>query len=85
MALDVDEVDGAEGEGMTIERIIAAIQRSTHLKRGELVRNYPEVFSIKVKFNEERDLWELRSRMHDIVGRCPLSDRQLAPAIQLKP
>jgi hypothetical protein len=84
MALDVDEVDGAENEGMTIERIIAAIQRTTHLKRWELVRDYPEVFSIKAEFNAERDLWGLKSRLHEIIGRCPLSDRQFAPATPTK-
>lgn len=32
---------------LTIEKVIAALRRSTHLKPGELRRDYPELFEIE--------------------------------------
>jgi hypothetical protein len=64
---------------MTIDRIIAAIQRSTHFKRRELARAYPELMAIRWEVELETVRWEVASRKHEILGRCPLGDRQFAP------
>ena len=64
---------------MTIDRIIAAVQRSTHLKHWEMGRDFPELFEVRAGMRQESDVWELRTRLHEILGRCPICDRQFAP------
>jgi hypothetical protein len=64
---------------MTIDRIIAAIQRSTHFKRRELARAYPELMAIQWEVELETVRWEVANRKHEILGRCPLSDKPMAP------
>jgi hypothetical protein len=64
---------------MTIERVIAAVQRSSHMTRRKMSLVYPELFEIAVEINLELIRWEVASRKHEILGRCPLGDRQFAP------
>jgi hypothetical protein len=64
---------------MTIERVIAAVQRSTHMTRRKMSLVYPELFKIRFDLELEQIRWEVASRKHEILGRCPLDDRQFAP------
>jgi hypothetical protein len=68
---------------MTIERIIAAIQRNSHLKRRAMVRTYPELFDVKFELELEALFWEVRSKRNDILGRCLITDGQFAPSDDL--
>jgi hypothetical protein len=60
---------------ISIDRVIAAVQRTSHLPLFDMFSNFPELYEIRAQFREESERRKLREILHNSIGRCPIGDQ----------
>ena len=64
---------------MDIDRVWAAVQRSTHYTDREMARKFPEIEQLRENHWLESLRWEIVVKRHNILGYCQVNDRRFIP------
>lgn len=64
---------------MNIDRVWAAVQRSTHYNDREMGREFSEIEQLREESYLDLLRWEVVVRRHSILGYCFLNDRRFIP------
>lgn len=64
---------------MNIDRVWAAVQRSTHYNDREMAREFSEIEQLREDSYLDFLRWEVAVKRHNTLGYCFLNDRRFIP------